>query len=66
MQYGKHPASENVSIHTMSMNSLLQNGLTQITASATGDAEDFVPVAVYRVTGQRMDSTLIFDRSHPM
>ena len=68
MQYGKHPASVKVSTHTMSMDSLLQNGRTHMAASADSVVvEDEVPdVVVYRLTGQRMDSTLIFDRAHPM
>jgi hypothetical protein len=53
-------------MQTMSINSLLQNGLTHIAASATGDTDDFAPAAVYRVTGQRIESTLIFEREQPM
>jgi hypothetical protein len=50
----------------MSIDSLLQNGRTHIAASATGEADDFTPGAVYLVTGHRMDSTLILDRLHPI
>lgn len=66
MQYGKHPASLNVSTHATSIHSLLQAGRTHSAASTTGAlaAREFGDVC--RVAGQRMESSLIFERPHPM
>jgi hypothetical protein len=66
MQYGKHPASLNVSTHTTSIPSLLHMGRTYRAACAVEERRASELGDVTRVTGQRMDSRRILARVHPM